>query len=434
MRKNIYNHLAYIDGNAILYNTLSDEVALLDHTLAEMYNKTNSISLLHPQFYEFLIQKKFIVEDTTDEYKECIERWEQEDNDPSTFTITINPTLDCNMRCWYCYESHAPERTMDKDTMIRIKKLIHTKASDDLLKHLTLSFFGGEPLMKYHDIVQPLIEYTLEQCELNNKTLSLSFVTNGFLLMPKIIDYLAEIKVPVHLQITMDGNRTIHNKTRHLISGFGSYDIILSNLNRVSSLNNVSVTLRLNYTSENIDSFFDLANDLSKSCDDNKSSITIDFQRVWQDCGDSEQLQANLERAKAAFETRDFSVSAEKGMAKYRCYADRNNHIVVNYDGNIFHCTAKDFTNENSEGILHLDGTIEFNEKASLRKSIKWGNSECRKCKAYPLCHGGCSQHKLESAHIYGCIESYSQKQIDDMIDKRIKYLLENSKVCRKQS
>ncbi len=436
MKKSIYNHLSFTEGNAILYNTLSDEMALLDPSLSDMYNQhtIDEIRQHHPQFYKFLSDKKFIVEDMADEFKICIDKWNIEDNDPTNFTITINPTLDCNMRCWYCYEKHEAKRSMTDDVLNSLFRLVDAKVANKELKHLRLSFFGGEPLMKYTKIVRPLIEYALAQCNKFGKELSVGFVTNASLLTPKIIDFLNEIGIPVHLQITMDGNRAFHNKTRYTASGSGSYDLILSNISKVAYLQNVSITLRLNYTTDNIDSFLDLVDDLAVSCDAHKESINIDLQQVWQDNGASEQFTEQMERVKKAFSDKGFNVSGEKGMIKYRCYADSNNHVVVNYDGNIFHCTARDFTPDRAEGILTPEGNILKNEKAALRTSLKWGNEACHTCRAYPICHGGCSQQKLDAANIFGCIKSYDQSQVDCLIEKRIRYLLNISKVCSKQS
>lgn len=432
MRKSIYNHLSNMYGCSLLYNTLSDEMAILDPTLLKMYQdrSIDDIRDIHPQFHQFLSQKGFIVNDNTDEFQSCIDKWDKEDNDPSHFTITVNPTLDCNMRCWYCYEKHDASRTMSQHILSRVFRLINIKTSERELKHLCLSFFGGEPLMKFSGVIKPLIEHALFQCREHNKKLSIGFVTNASLLSPKVITFLKEIDIPTHLQITMDGNRTVHNKIRHTTSGFGSYDLILKNMNNVSTLPNVSITLRLNYTHENIDSFVDLAEDLSSICESPQNRFSIDLQQVWQDSSTTSLLLDKVERVKAAFVEHGYNVSGDKSVVKYRCYADSNNHIVVNYDGNIYHCTARDFTPDKSEGTLTNEGKIIENDNASLRSSLKWGNDACRICKAYPLCHGGCSQHKLDMVHVYGCIESYDNHQVDELIEKRIKYLINSSKVC----
>lgn len=435
MKHSLYNYLSYINGSAVLYNALSDEMALLEPTLAKMYQQQTleEIHGIHPTFYEFLISKGFIVDDTTDEFQQCIDIWEQDDNDPSRFSITINPTLDCNMRCWYCYERHDADRSMDETVLRNIIQLIEIKTSDPKLKFLHLSFFGGEPLLKYNTIVQPLIERAQTLCNKWNVALSIGFVTNGFLLNSTVISYLSEIQCPVHLQITMDGNRAMHNNTRHTSKGFGSYDIILSNLGKVIAIPHVTITLRFNYTRENLDSFYDLVDDLETVCNNYKNSLTIDFQKVWQDTSASEELEIRLQKVSKAFSDKEFAVSSEKGVTKFRCYADRNNHVVINYDGNIFHCTARDFTPETSEGILNSDGSISFNEKTDLRSSLKWGNVTCRGCKAYPICHGGCSQYKLDSRHISGCIMNYDTEQINQLIEKRVHHLINISKVCSKQ-
>ena len=46
------------------------------------------------------------------------------DNDDSTFELIINPTLDCNFHCWYCYENHLKGSKMDEGIVSAITTLI----------------------------------------------------------------------------------------------------------------------------------------------------------------------------------------------------------------------------------------------------------------------------------------------------------------------
>ena len=109
-----------------------------------------------------------------------------------------------------------------------------------------------------------------------------------------------------------------------------------------------------------------------------------------------------------------------------RCYADKENHVVVNYNGDLFSCTARDFATEDSEGVLTEDGSLKWNDKRSLRLSVRYGNQYCRSCSIFPLCHGGCSQNKLEYNETSGCMRKYTEKEKIDLIENRIDFLLES--------
>lgn len=430
MKKSIYNHLSFIDGTWVLYNAYSDEVGMLADEVKKMYeDKTlDEIKIIHPEFYNFLQEKGFSVPFSEVESEKCITKWKKEDEDPSSFSLTINPTLDCNMRCWYCYENHQKSRTMNSEISERIFKFISKKMAEPDLKEFALSFFGGEPLIRYKSIVKPLIEHACKLAALHHKKMSVGFTTNGYLLTPPVVDFLSSLNVPLHFQITLDGNEKLHNKIRHTINGSGSYAQILDNCKNLLLLPSASITLRCNYTSENVATFMDLLSDLEERNITPESSLHVDFQRVWQDKGNDDEVKMQVLSIQQALHKKGFSTSDIKAQEKYRCYAERSNHIVVNYDGGLFHCTARDFTQENSEGTICDDGTLLLNEKSVVRNKVKWGNSTCMECRIYPLCNGLCSQQKVEHIGVPGCIAGYTEEDKESIFEKRVRYIIEMGK------
>ena len=71
--------------------------------------------------------------------------------DPS-YRLTINPTLNCNFSCWYCYETHN-KKYMSNEVKQRILKLIDNIVSKQDIQYFELDWFGGEPLL-YPDIIE----------------------------------------------------------------------------------------------------------------------------------------------------------------------------------------------------------------------------------------------------------------------------------------
>jgi uncharacterized protein len=158
------------------------------------------------------------------------------------------------------------------------------------------------------------------------------------------------------------------------------------------------------------------------------------LQRVWQDisAADDSSIESRAEKVRLAFQKLGYSVSQEKEVVKFRCYADRENHAVVNYDGNIYHCTARDFTPESAEGVLSDNGDIVNNDRYQLRNQIKWGNETCLQCSIYPLCHGRCSQQKMDYIGKTGCLTGYTDEQKESILHRRVQTLLDRMK--RKES
>lgn len=283
MKKSLYNHLSFIDESWVLYNAFTDEVSVLASEVKELYEKhdVDEIRKIHPEFYDYLQVKQYLVPESENESSKCIAQWDKEDNDPSYFSLTVNPTLDCNMSCWYCYEKHQANRTMKEEISERVYKFIANKMADPLLKSFDLSFFGGEPLIQFKHIVKPLAEFAHQQAISNGKNFEVGFTTNGYLLFPKVLDFLSSLKVPVHFQITLDGNERMHNKTRHTANGTGSYFKILENCKNALTNPLFNVSLRCNYTTENVATFMDLVGDLEKIGIVPAKNLQINFHRVW---------------------------------------------------------------------------------------------------------------------------------------------------------
>lgn len=45
------------------------------------------------------------------------------------------------------------------------------------------------------------------------------------------------------------------------------------------------------------------------------------------------------------------------------CYADRINYANINYDGNVYKCTAQDYTSETALGFLDENGQIRWDKE-----------------------------------------------------------------------
>ena len=84
---------------------------------------------------------------------------------------------------------------MRKETIEALVKLIENKAKSDSLKRMQLSFFGGEPLIKFHEIVKPIIEKGSEICNKYKKELMVGITTNGVCLTPAVIKDLKKLQI-----------------------------------------------------------------------------------------------------------------------------------------------------------------------------------------------------------------------------------------------
>ena len=67
--------------------------------------------------------------------------------------LILMPTEACNFRCTYCYEDFRYKR-MDQEVIHGVKRYLSRRVAE--LDALTLSWFGGEPLLA-RDIVEDIL-------------------------------------------------------------------------------------------------------------------------------------------------------------------------------------------------------------------------------------------------------------------------------------
>lgn len=416
-----------VDGNnTILFNLQDDGFIILNSELAEVVNKNkDSIDMLekmHPALFAELQKKGIIIPKETDEVKDLVEKWKKADNDPTHFSMIVNPTLGCNLRCWYCYEEHDKKPVMKAEVLESICRLIDKKLADPVLKNLNVSF-GGEPLVGLKQVVLPLLEYAGKACKKRGVLLSSSFTTNGVLLTDEVLDALENVGLtsPATFQISLDGNKDYHNRSRVGVNLAPTYDIIVGNMINAAKRGH-SIFARLNYTAGNAGTFMDVLDDFQKLPAETKKYIQFNFQQIWQDIAND--IHERIDNMKEAYRGEGFSVESDHICHRHSCYADKENSIVINYDGNLFKCTARDFHAENREGQLNTDGEIVWNERYYNRMNAKYSNKACLECKILPICNGGCSQGKIESKEKDSCYEGISEEEKEVKILNRLKELI----------
>lgn len=131
----------------------------------------------------------------------------------------------CNLACSYCYEQEKGflcDSKIEKnlDNILEILKY-----RDDITD---ITVLGGEALLSKKSLLR-----FLDQVKLINQNKLLSpiqvyIITNGTIYLEELKDFKSFIK----LQISLDGGSLNHDKHRKYISGKGSYNTVIENLNR----------------------------------------------------------------------------------------------------------------------------------------------------------------------------------------------------------
>lgn len=432
MKLNKYLNFQEINGNHYLFNLSNERILYLVPELIRLVKdhaeNITELSAIHPDLYDAMVRDGMITPRDIDDTKAFIERELRAEAESRSFGMTINPTLDCNMRCWYCYEKHDAAR-MNADTLERIVRLIENKAESGTVDRLSVSFFGGEPLLYFDEVVYPILSRASVICREADVALESSFTTNAVLLTKDVLDRINSIewiKRP-HFQITLDGNREYHNRTRIFADRRPTYDIIFSNMRYALESGN-HVGLRFNYTDKNIESFIGVYDELMKLPSELLKNLHCSFQQIWQNKQEGLKAKERAAELTARFQAVGLISECDTIYHRHVCYADRSNHVSINYNGDVFKCTARDYSPEHREGVLKEDGTIEWNQKYHERMAIRFSNPACRKCRVMPLCNGHCTQSKLDSPTKDRCYMNRSEDDKDRLIHHRLYELVNRRK------
>lgn len=242
--------------------------------------------------------------------------------------------------------------------------------------------------------------------------------SNGFLLSEEIIRELSQHNVS-SIQITLDGCREDHNKVRRAPKGIDSYQVILRNIRSLLS-HQIHVSLRINYTIKNIHRVIEIKDELKDLDKESKSLLFINLQRVWQDKDMSPNFDLKSDMDKIIYGFKEIGINTYyyvDDKITYSCYADKNNEVLINFNGDIFKCTARDFKKENRYGYLNENGEIIWNkELLEERRNSRFKNHPCLQCRIAPICSGGCSQVLIENKDKDYCIYGYNERKKDEII------------------
>jgi uncharacterized protein len=430
MKYSQFNTIIPYQNQYALFNSLSQKVIFIlpeikDLLEAAMREGIDKLKIYHVSFFNYLVEQEYLVNEDIDEVEKVKEISKAVDENEKVFSLTINPTMNCNFNCWYCYETHLKQSRMSDEVVDRINRFIENKFELESLEHIDISFFGGEPLLYFRKTVCPIIDNIIKQSTKNNKSYSIGFTTNGYLINDEFIQFFAQRKITCGLQITLDGHGENHDKVLFVHKNKGSYSEIIGNI-KLLILNGFSVRLRVNYTNENIDCGELIAKDLADLPRDKTNKLlVIDFHKVWQE-DETDLTKSILTRNLNVVNEIGFSaVSLAMNNVLDSCYADKRNSVVLNYNGDIYKCTARDFTKENREGFINEDGDLTWmNDALERRMNSKFKNKPCLSCKILPICNGGCSQVALESQGEDYCVFNFMESEKDRVIELKIREIV----------
>ncbi|MGM0466282.1 MAG: radical SAM protein [Acidobacteriota bacterium] len=137
--------------------------------------------------------------------------------------MQLEITDNCNLRCKYCvyndnYNLQRNHRNNNMSIEIIKKSIEFLKSHSKEKDNLSISFYGGEPLLKF-ELITKAVEYAKKT--LRDKKLSFSITTNATLINRNIANYLYNNNFSV--VVSLDGPKKIHDLYRRDKRNNGSF-------------------------------------------------------------------------------------------------------------------------------------------------------------------------------------------------------------------
>lgn len=128
------------------------------------------------------------------------------------YAAIMSLTNDCTHACPYCFVRFNKNK-MEYSTAAQAARYVTENA---LLwkKEPSITFFGGEPLIMFNEIIRPLVT--------NFPNIKYSITTNGALLTKEVVDFFVKHEIPILLSI--DGAKHIQDSQRPMLGGESSFD------------------------------------------------------------------------------------------------------------------------------------------------------------------------------------------------------------------
>jgi uncharacterized protein len=407
------------DGRLILWNTFRGKMYIFRpdqrDTVKALLTRRQSIADSNDELHGFLREQGFLIKSDTDEYRQFQHAFGHQHYRQDILELILLASEDCNFRCQYCYEDFT-RGTMKPDVRDSIKKLVEKKSKS--IRHLSISWFGGEPLYGWQAI-EDLAPYFMKVATDNEISFQGVMTTNGYLLTPDIAAKLFSWGVLTY-QITIDGLREDHNRNRPGRNGEPTFDVIFQNLVSLKRFDaNFLIYIRINFDRQNRAGIQGLIDALGKEFGgdprfrllvrpvgrwggDNDASLDV--------CGVHEIDEVKDDILSYAMDrslNNGDDVRFERSLGSNVCYAARPYNFIIGADGLVMKCTVDlDKKDRNIVGRIANDGSLVLDrDKVALWTEPAFASDQkCQKCVVLPLCQGiSCPQVRLDH-HRSPCI------------------------------
>ncbi|MBN1596655.1 MAG: radical SAM protein [Bacteroidales bacterium] len=417
MKLSKYNEYVDFSDEVIIFNMTSRALILISKDEFDIIRSNPKSSFTNEKTIEELQKNNILVNKNLNEEDVLlynVNRWK---HNQKILSLFISFTSQCNLQCSYCYQDSSNKKNtfLSLDKWRIIFSHIKRKMTAQDIREVSIVLFGGEPTLNMDILIQAVND--LHSLRTKRTSVNMALITNGTLINnDKLLSVINNINM---IQITLDGEKDIHDKRRVYRNGLGTFNIIMNNLKLLSDNYTNDVLIRCNADKENFESI-KLLFDYFKQESLFDLITGVDIGHVY---SSQENIKKNKcetllnkegdEKIKELYEH-----AVKKGYRISRNYVNGPcmgltiNGYAIDENLNIYSCPG--FLYEEPEGMINNNGDIEIIHNRWFRIINEVPNQCLSNCKYVPLCYGGCRWMAKEGEH--KCNKEFYDRHLKDYL------------------
>lgn len=385
------------EDGLLLYNVVTSEMVLLDDKEECIFEGLPSA---YSESMDELLKHHFVVPDDFNEaksVKQLRELFKKLEPSKRVHGFTILPTMECNARCSYCFQSEFEHSTMTEEIAADVVDYMDRMCKGE---PINIIWFGGEPLVGRNRISQ--ICTGLRQKNIQYKS---TMVSNAYLFDNNLVKMAKQDWNLSSVQITLDGTESIYNKTKAYVNPKDNpYTRVLRNIDLLLD-NDISVVIRLNVTDANYKDLCNLIDEIENAFG-GKKGLTAYSHAIYEGVGfdpvaykDRNTVDVQTVELDEKLKKKGLlgSYSRLPKLSLIHCMADNDSTRLIYPDGTIGKC--ENMSSADSIGDIYHDV---IDEEKNKWYKLAVHPSNCDGCCLFPECFnlktcpeaGMCSQIK----------------------------------------
>lgn len=390
-----YNFLFSLDnGLKVLYNSATNKIYEITEELYEVLlllkGNEDIVSYLESSKLHELIDKEILVSKGyyAEFYNKLLNEYYSRNNS-NILRLVIIPTFQCNCKCSYCFEHDKNNIYMSDNVVDKLVKFINSFSN---IKGISISWFGGEPLLALNRIKNILD--TIQEA-VSVPIINQSMVSNGYCITQKVCDFFNNYGVE-NIQITFDGKQETHDRVRMLKNGSGTFFTILNNIKFMrKECPNLKIKIRINVSHENEHEYFPLKNYLYNELGQENISIYPGFIFHYNESQTQLIYPSLMLSDKKGFIAQSKELTLPLGSRCNKdCSATQIYSFIIGPSGELYKCWED--VNLPSKIIGTLDGIKNNLDLMNMYISTScFQDPQCKNCAFLPICSGGCCRKRI---------------------------------------